>query len=231
MGNRDKLDAEIDWNKFEALCQLQCALPEVAVAFGCREEIIEQLVLRHYRKDFDEVFGQLRVKSILKLRQNVWARATEGNTRLLIFLFKEYLSKSDHASPPPKEEPKPDFSRLTEEQLKCLDELIQFARPRKSPKGELDLRRLTDEQLAMMDHLITIAENPGSTCAEPKDAVGELAPSDEAGHPAARGGDVPSASAESNSTALGHTGQPMTDAPVEPGSMASGNPLGPSKEP
>lgn len=95
MGKAGRPLIEIDWVEFDKLCTIQCTLREIAGWFNCSEDTIERAVKREKKIDFADYFEQKRGKGKIALRRQLYQRALEGNTALLIWLSKQYLGMSE----------------------------------------------------------------------------------------------------------------------------------------
>jgi len=143
MAKRGRKRIEIDWKVFEGLCAIQATLREMAVFFDCCEDTVQNAVKRHYHENFSVIFAQKRLKGFISLRRQMWEKALGGSTALQIFLAKQYLGMADQmvvngiGSPVPAE-PEGDLSRLSDEQLDQLEQLINVAHgeaPSPKPKA------------------------------------------------------------------------------------------------
>lgn len=85
---------QIDKDKFEKLCGLQCTLIEIACFFDCSEDTIENWCKKTYNKTFSDVFDIKRCHGKMSLRRTQWKMA-ETNPTMAIFLGKQYLGQSD----------------------------------------------------------------------------------------------------------------------------------------
>lgn len=85
---------EIDWKKFEALCQIQCTLFEICEVFGVTHKTLEARVKEHYKETFSQVFKQKRVGGLVSLRHNMF-QLSKTNPACAIFLSKNLLGMKD----------------------------------------------------------------------------------------------------------------------------------------
>lgn len=85
---------EIDKEKFEGLCGLQCTEEEIADFFNCSVDTIERWCKRTYHDTFKEVFAIKRNRGRASLRRMQFKLA-EKNPAMAIFLGKNYLGQSD----------------------------------------------------------------------------------------------------------------------------------------
>jgi hypothetical protein len=89
---------QIDWQKFDLLCALQCSLSEIACEFDCSEDTIERAVKREHKISFAEYFALKRGKGKISLRRKQYQKAMDGDTTMLIFLGKQWLGQADKQS-------------------------------------------------------------------------------------------------------------------------------------
>ena len=85
---------EIDQKQFEALCGLQCTLPEFCDALDVTDKTLDSWCKRTYGKHFSEVFAQKRGRGKISLRRMQW-RLAEKNATMAIWLGKQYLGQRD----------------------------------------------------------------------------------------------------------------------------------------
>jgi hypothetical protein len=84
----------IDVQKFEKLCGLQCTKEEIASFFNCSEDTIENFCKRQYKETFSAVFNKKRGLGKISLRRSQWKLA-EKSPAMAIFLGKQYLNQTD----------------------------------------------------------------------------------------------------------------------------------------
>lgn len=87
----------IDKTQFESLCGLQCTLDEMCGWFDCCSDTLESWCKRTYSKGFSEVFKEKRGRGKISLRRAQF-RLAQKNANMAIWLGKQYLGQSDHAS-------------------------------------------------------------------------------------------------------------------------------------
>lgn len=92
MAGRPKI--EIDKQKFEDLCALQCTLLEIADQFDVSEDTIERWCKRTYGKTFREVFERKRSGGKISLRRAQFQLA-QKNAVMAIWLGKQMLGQQD----------------------------------------------------------------------------------------------------------------------------------------
>ena len=89
---RPKID--IDWKQFEAQCEMQCTMREIAMYFNCSPDTIERKVQEHYGANFAAVFSRKRQRGLLSLRVSLYNLAKKDG-RVAVFLAKNWLGMSD----------------------------------------------------------------------------------------------------------------------------------------
>ena len=116
---------KIDLAELEKLCGMQCTDEEVAAFFDVSTKTIER---RRKNKRFREVMERGKAKGRVSVRRNLFRLANAGNIAASIFLSKNLLGYKDYfnneltgvAGGPIQIASKPDFSQLTDEELKLL---------------------------------------------------------------------------------------------------------------
>lgn len=124
--------AKIDMVELEKLCGMQCTDEEIAAWFGISTRTIERL--RKSAKTH-EVMDQARAKGRVSVRRSLFRLAAAGNIAAAIFLAKNVLGYRDVMrneqtgadGGPIAIESKPDYSRLTDEELEQLDAFLKKA--------------------------------------------------------------------------------------------------------
>src|SRR6266852_2886539 len=118
-------EAKIDVVELEKLYGMQCTDEEVAAYFGVSTRTIER---RRKTKRFREVMERGKAKGRVSVRRNLFRLANAGNVAAAIFLSKNLLGYKDYfnsevtgaAGGPIQVASKPDFSQLTDEELRLL---------------------------------------------------------------------------------------------------------------
>ena len=85
---------EIDQDRFEKLCGLQCTKEDICDFFGVTDKTIDAWCKRTYKESFSVVFKQKRGKGKCSLRRYQFALA-QKNANMAIWLGKQYLGQSD----------------------------------------------------------------------------------------------------------------------------------------
>lgn len=85
---------EIDKNKFEALCALQCTQIEIAEQFHVCEDTLNKWCKDTYGITYSEVFRQKRQPGFTSLRRRMY-ESSKNSTAMQIFLAKNWLGMSD----------------------------------------------------------------------------------------------------------------------------------------
>jgi len=126
--------AKIDLAELEKLCGMQCTDEEIAAFFGVSTRTIER---RRLVPKFHEIMEQAKAKGRVSVRRSLFRLAAAGNIAASIFLSKNLLGYKDivnteHtglAGGPIQIAGKPDFSQLTDEELKLLHAIADKTLP------------------------------------------------------------------------------------------------------
>ena len=114
----------IDWAIFDALCEVQCTLAELASHFQCSEDTIERAVIREQGVGFAEYIKSRAGKGKVSLRRSQFQLALTGNPTMLIWLGKQYLEQSDKTDVKHSGTVKTwDLTKLSDDELARLEEL------------------------------------------------------------------------------------------------------------
>lgn len=127
-------EAKIDLIELEKLCNIQCTDEEVAGFFGVSTRTIER---RRLQPRFAEVMDRARAKGRVSVRRSLFRMAANNNVAAAIFLAKNLLGYRDvvnneHsglAGGPIQIAAKPDFSQLSDEELRQLRAIADKTRP------------------------------------------------------------------------------------------------------
>jgi hypothetical protein len=127
-------EAKIDLAELEKVCSMQCTDEEVAGFFGVSTRTIER---RRLQPRFAEVMERARAKGRVSVRRSLFRMAAANNVAAAIFLAKNLLGYRDvvnneHsglAGGPIQIAAKPDFSQLSDEELKQLRAIADKALP------------------------------------------------------------------------------------------------------
>jgi len=122
-------EAKIDLAELEKLAGMQCTNDEIAAFFG----VSKRTILRRCKVEkFRELIEQGRAKGRVSVRRALFKLAGAGNVAAAIFLsknllgYKDYFS-NEHSGPggaPIAIEARPDFSKLSNEELENLRRLV-----------------------------------------------------------------------------------------------------------
>src|SRR5215510_8876352 len=124
---------KIDLAELEKLCGMQCTDEEIAAFLGLSTKTIER---RRQQKQFREVMDRGKAKGRVSVRRALFRLANNGNIAAAIFLSKNLLGyknyvNSEHtgaAGGPIQIASRPDFSQLTDEELRLLRTLADKTR-------------------------------------------------------------------------------------------------------
>jgi hypothetical protein len=89
---------ELNQPTFEAPCEIQCTLSEIADVLRVSEDTVERWCERTYERGFAECFKKFSAGGKTSLRRQQFELAREGNTTMLIRLGKQYLGQTDRPS-------------------------------------------------------------------------------------------------------------------------------------
>lgn len=88
----------IDKKIFEMLCKLQCTKDEICanvIDNGIDEKTLTKWCIENYGEGFSDIFKKKSSDGKISLRRLQWKAAHEGNTTMLVWLGKQYLSQAD----------------------------------------------------------------------------------------------------------------------------------------
>lgn len=86
---------EIDWEKFDYMCFLQCTLTEIAALHGVTIDTIHARVKATWGMSFSEYYEMHAARSQRAIRQAQLKAALNGNSALLIWLGKQKLGQKE----------------------------------------------------------------------------------------------------------------------------------------
>lgn len=125
---------KIDLVELEKLCSLHCTDQELADWFGVSTRTIEN---RRKRAEFAEVMRKGRTKGRISVRRAQMKMLESGNGTMGVWLGKQILGQRDTITTehvgsgggPIQISAKPDLSRLSDEELRQLRDLVGKAQP------------------------------------------------------------------------------------------------------
>ena len=127
-------EATIDLAELEKLAGMQCTNEEIAAFFG----VSKRTILRKCKVEkFRDIIEQGRAKGRVSVRRSLFKLSNAGNVAASIFLaknllgYKDYFS-NEHSGPggaPIAIEARPDFSKLSNEELELLRRLVGKTKP------------------------------------------------------------------------------------------------------
>ena len=125
----------IDLAELEKLCAFQCTDAEVAAFFKVSTRTIER---RKKQTAVAEAMERGRASGKLSVRRMLFSQAAKGNVAAAIFLSKNLLGYKDFVNNelsgpnggPIEVDHKPDFSKLSNEELLQLRTIAEKAKPR-----------------------------------------------------------------------------------------------------
>lgn len=86
---------EIDFEELKKLCHIQATQEEICAWFDIDEETLNTRIFENCGKSFSAYFKQNKGFGKVSLRRKQYQEALKGNTALLIWLGKNWLSQSD----------------------------------------------------------------------------------------------------------------------------------------
>ena len=127
-------EAKIDLVELEKLCGMQCTDEEIAAFFNVSTRTIER---RRKVKRFSEIMDHAKAKGRVSVRRSLLRMAAKDNVAAAIFLSKTLLGYRDvvnteHsglAGGPIQIAARPDFSQLTDEELRLLRDITNKTLP------------------------------------------------------------------------------------------------------
>jgi hypothetical protein len=127
-------EAKIDLVELEKLCGMQCTDEEIAAFFNVSTRTIER---RRKVKRFSEIMDHAKAKGRVSVRRSLFRMAAKDNVAAAIFLSKNLLGYRDvvnteHsglAGGPIQIAARPDFSQLTDEELRLLRDITNKTLP------------------------------------------------------------------------------------------------------
>ena len=85
---------ELDVRQFEVLCSIQCMVDEIAAVFDCSPDTVRRWCLRHYKREFSEVYEEKRQVGLASLRR-IQFKMAEQSASMAIWLGKQLLNQKD----------------------------------------------------------------------------------------------------------------------------------------
>jgi hypothetical protein len=136
-GNRPgagRRQAPVDLVELEKLCSLHCTDEEIAAWFGVSSRTIEN---RRKQPKFAEVMARGRAKGRISVRRSQLKLLDGGSAAMAIWLGKQLLGQRDVMTAehggigggPIKVALKPDFSQLTDDELRQLRDIARKTVP------------------------------------------------------------------------------------------------------
>ena len=115
--------APIDLNELEKLCSLQCSDEEIAAWFNVSVRTIQN---RRQQRQFAKVMRRGKAKGCISVRRAQMRLLEAGNGTIAVWLGKTLLGQRDTLQisgangGPIQTESRPDYSRLSEDELRVL---------------------------------------------------------------------------------------------------------------
>ena len=87
--------AEIDWDQFDRLCEIQCTGEEIASVLGIDYDTLNAACKREHGEGFSDCFEKRSGVGRASLRRRQHEVAMDGNPTMLIWLGKQRLDQKD----------------------------------------------------------------------------------------------------------------------------------------
>jgi hypothetical protein len=119
--------AQIDLLELEKLCSLQCSDEEIASWFGVSVRTVRN---RRKQRKFAEAMCRGKARGCISVRRAQMRLLEAGNATMAVWLGKNLLGQRDSmqitgaGGGPIQTESKADFSRLSEDELRVLQETL-----------------------------------------------------------------------------------------------------------
>lgn len=94
---RGRPPVEIDKERFEDLCKVQCTRNQICGVLGIDHKTLNKWCKKEYGSTFEDVFEVLREGGLGSLRMTQF-RMSETNPTMAIWLGKQYLHQADDPS-------------------------------------------------------------------------------------------------------------------------------------
>ena len=101
---------KIDWVQFHELCKMQATIEEICAVMRIDDETLRRRAKEEFQCDFAAVYKRLAADGRYSLRRKQVEIAKDGNTAMLIWLGKQYMSQRD--KPADEQEPNKALSQL-----------------------------------------------------------------------------------------------------------------------
>ena len=87
--------ADIDWEKVDSMCKIQCTGEEIASVLGIHYDTLQTACKREHNMPFSEYLPTKALSGKASLRRTQWKTATGGNATMQIWLGKNMLGQTD----------------------------------------------------------------------------------------------------------------------------------------
>jgi hypothetical protein len=87
--------ADIDWDKVDSMCKIQCTGDEVASVLNLSYDTLQRACKREKGMSFADYLPQKALAGKASLRRTQWKTATGGNPTMQIWLGKNMLGQTD----------------------------------------------------------------------------------------------------------------------------------------
>lgn len=92
---------EINWDQVNQMCAIHCTGEEQAAILGMSYDTLNRACHREHDMSFAEYFKQKAASGKMSLRRKQYTTAMDGNTTMLVWLGKNWLSQMDQPEAEP----------------------------------------------------------------------------------------------------------------------------------
>lgn len=95
----------IDEKVFKELCKMQCTQLEICSVLNVSDEKLLQWCRKTYKVNFDVIAKVFRSEGNASLRRRQWMNAQSGDTKMLMWLGRNWLNQTDKQGEAADDEP------------------------------------------------------------------------------------------------------------------------------
>ena len=92
---------QVDWQQVDQMCAIHCTGEEQAAILGMSYDTLNRACHREHEMSFEEYFKQKAATGKMSLRRKQYTTAMDGNTTMLVWLGKNWLSQMDQPEAAP----------------------------------------------------------------------------------------------------------------------------------
>ncbi len=90
--------ADIDWDKVDSMCKIQCTGDEIASVLDIHYDTLHNACKREKGMNFSDYLPQKAMAGKASLRRVQWKAATGGNSTMMVWLGKNVLGQTDKST-------------------------------------------------------------------------------------------------------------------------------------